>query len=78
MSLSLQLKNLLLLVLLIFKEQRFIEYQIVRCNYPGFIPIIAELEQVYSIDQKFIGFKLFVGEEILVGHLRNLTRDLIY
>lgn len=24
-------------------EERFIEYQIIRCNYPGFLPVCCEL-----------------------------------
>ena len=38
-------------------EERFLEYQVIRCNYPGFLPISCELENY--IGPKKITFRIF-------------------
>jgi hypothetical protein len=56
-------------------EERFIEYQIIRCNYPGFLPVSCELENY--IGPKKISFRLYLSEEILIGHLRAFLKKLL-
>ncbi|EAS02008.2 autophagy protein Atg8 ubiquitin-like protein (macronuclear) [Tetrahymena thermophila SB210] len=58
-------------------EERFIEYQIIRCNYPGFIPIACELENITDVDvSKHINFRFYVSDDIFVGHLKNYLKEL--
>ena len=56
-------------------EERFIEYQIIRCNYPGFLPVSCELEN-YTGPKK-INFRVYLSEEILIGHLRAFLKKLL-
>ena len=56
-------------------EERFIEYQIIRCNYPGFLPVSCELENY--IGPKKINFRVYLSEEILIGHLRAFLKKLL-
>lgn len=56
-------------------EERFIEYQIIRCNYPGFLPVSCELENY--VGPKKISFRVYLSEEILIGHLRAFLKKLL-
>jgi hypothetical protein len=56
-------------------EERFIEYQIIRCNYPGFLPVYCELENYTG--PKRISFRVYLSEEILIGHLRSFLKKLL-
>lgn len=56
-------------------EERFLEFQVIRCNYPGFLPISCELENY--IGPKRINFRIYISEDILTGHLRAFLKKLL-
>jgi hypothetical protein len=56
-------------------EERFLEYQVIRCNYPGFLPVTIELEN-YTGPKK-INFRVYLSEDILTGHLRAFLKKLL-
>lgn len=55
-------------------EERFIEYQIIRCNYPGFLPINCNLENYTGAK---ISMRLYVSEELLTGHFRAFLKKVL-
>lgn len=56
-------------------EERFLEFQVIRCNYPGFLPISCELENY--VGPKRINFRIYISEDILTGHLRAFLKKLL-
>ena len=56
-------------------EERFLEFQVIRCNYPGFLPTSCEQENY--VGPKSINFRIYISEVNLTGHLRAFLKKLL-
>ncbi|CAD8109992.1 unnamed protein product [Paramecium primaurelia] len=56
--------------------EKFAEYQVLRCNHPGFLPLIIQIEALITGGCQ-MWFKMYLHQEILVGHLRDFLRKML-
>ncbi|CAD8122072.1 unnamed protein product [Paramecium sonneborni] len=56
--------------------EKFAEYQVLRCNHPGFLPLIIQIEALITGGCQ-MWFKMYLHQDILVGHLRDFLRKML-